>query len=403
MTTVRFDMVQTLALAAVVLFLGYAIRRRIALLQRFAIPAAVVGGFVFAGLALALRQAGVISVQLDTTLQSPLIHAWFTTIGLGAGIGLLTKQARVFAALAGLLALIQNGVGWSLAAAFGVDPLVGMLSASISLTGGHGIGAAFGTLMEEQVQLEGAVTMTMAAATLGLVAGILLGSSLAAWLVRRRWLVPASGPAAATPDDATPAHEEHAGQAGQTAGAYRMLTTITLILVLMWAGVMVSDWFAGRGIRVPGFVAAMLAAVVVRNGADRTRGLGINLRAVEDLGAIALSLFLVMAVMLFEPGDLRGLELFLAVILVAQVMVTALFACLITFRTMGRDYDAAVMAAGQSGLGLGAMPAATAAMAATVRRFGAAPRAFLIVSAAGACFIDVTNGIIITTYLNLVR
>jgi ESS family glutamate:Na+ symporter len=181
-----------------------------------------------------------------------------------------------------------------------------------------------------------------------------------------------------------------------------MLKTITLILVLMWSGAMGSAWLAGREITVPGFVAAMLAAVVVRTGADRTRGLGINPRAVEDLGAIALSLFLVMAVMSLEPGNLRGLELPLAVILMAQVTVSAAFACLITFRAMGRDYDAAVMAAGQSGLGLGAVPAATAAMAATVRRFGAAPRAFLVVPAVGV-FIDVANGIIITTYLNLVR
>jgi ESS family glutamate:Na+ symporter len=402
MTTVRFDMVQTVALAAVVLFLGYAIRRRIALLQRLAIPAAVVGGFVFAGLALALRQAGVVSLRLDTTLQSPLIYAWFTTIGLGACLGLLTKQAWVFGALAGLLALIQNGVGWSLAAAFGVDPLVGMLSSSISLTGGHGIGAAFGALMEAQLQLEGAVTMAMAAATLGLVAGVVLGSPLAAWLVRRWRLVPASGSANATPDGAPPAHEEHTGQAGQTAGTYSILKAITLILALMWAGAMVSAWLAGREIAVPGFVAAMLAAVVVRNGADRTRGLGINPRAVEDLGAIALSLFLVMAVMSLEPWNLRGLELPLAVILAAHVTVSAVFACLITFRAMGRDYEAAVMAAGQSGLGLGAMPAATTAMAATVRRFGAAPRAFLVVPTVGI-FIDVANGIIITTYLNLVR
>jgi ESS family glutamate:Na+ symporter len=401
MTTIRFDMVQTVAVAGVVLFLGHGIRRRIGVLQRFGIPAPVVGGLIFAALGLVLRQARVAAFQPDTTLQSPLMLAWFTTVGLGAGFGLLRvagAQVLILGMLAGLVAVVQNGIGIALAALFGVDPLVGLLSGSITMTGGHGIGAAFGTLMEDRLQLRGAVTIAMTLATLGLVAGGLLGGALATWLVRRRQLVSPASPAGS----AMPL--EGGGESGlEPAGAYGTLKTLTLVLVVIWAGGMLSTWLAGRGITLPGFVAAMLLAVVVRNAGDRTRAVRVNRRAVENLGTIALSLFLVMAMMALGSWDVPAFGIPLAVMFATQVLVTGLFAGLVTFRAMGADYDAAVMAAGHCGLGLGAAPAATAAMARVVARSGPANRACLVVPAVGVYFNDVTNGIIITTYLNLVR
>ncbi|HEX9165832.1 MAG TPA: sodium/glutamate symporter, partial [Gemmatimonadales bacterium] len=158
--TLKFDMIQTVALAAVVLFAGYGIRRRIGVLDRFNIPAPVIGGFFFAAVALALRQAGVLAFEFDTTLQSPFMIAFFTSIGLGASLGLLKRggpQVVAFWLLASFLAILQNGVGITLANALGVNPLLGLISGSITMTGGHGTGAAFGKLMEEQYQLTGAV------------------------------------------------------------------------------------------------------------------------------------------------------------------------------------------------------------------------------------------------------
>jgi ESS family glutamate:Na+ symporter len=401
MTTIRFDMVQTVAVAGVVLFLGHGIRRRIGVLQRFGIPAPVVGGLLFAALALVLRQARVAAFQPDTTLQSPLMLAWFTTVGLGAGFGLLRvagAQVLILGMLASLVAVVQNGIGIALAALFGVDSLVGLLSGSITMTGGHAIGAAFGTLMEDRLQLRGAVTIAMTLATLGLVAGGLLGGALATWLIRRRQLVPPASRAESA------MALEGGGESGlEPAGAYGTLKTLTLVLVVIWAGGMLSTWLAGRGITLPGFVAAMLLAVVVRNAGGRMRAARVNRRAVENLGTIALSLFLVMAMMALGSWDVPALGIPLAVMFATQVLVTGLFAGLVSFRAMGADYDAAVMAAGHCGLGLGAAPAATAAMARVVARSGPANRAGLVVPAVGVYFNDVTNGIIITTYLNLVR
>ena len=382
MTTVRFDMVQTVAVAGIVLFLGHGIRQRVGVFQRFGIPAPVLGGLVFAGLAVALRQAGVAAFQPDMTLQSPLILAWFTTVGLGTGFGLLRQgggRLLMIGMLSGLLALVQNGAGLGLAALFGVDPLVGLLSGSITMTGGHAMGAAFGTLLEHQRELRGAVTIAMILATLGLIAGGLLGGSLATWLIRRRRLVPPDGRADAPPLQG----EDEIGL--EPARAYGMLKTLTLVLIVIWIGGVLSTRVAGQGIALPGFIGAMLVAMVVRNAGDLTRGVRVNRRAVEDLGAIALSLFLVMAMMSLGSWDSDALGVPLAVMLTTQVLVTGLFAGVVTFRALGGDYDAAIMAGGHFRLGLGAAPAVPAALA------------------GAACFIDVTNGIIITTYLNLVR
>jgi ESS family glutamate:Na+ symporter len=173
-TVLTLDMMQTVALAAVVLFVGYGIRRRVGVLDRFNIPAPVVGGFLFAAAALALRQTGVLTFAFDAALQTPLMVAFFTTIGLGASLGLLRvggPQVLLFWGLASLLAALQNGVGIGLAKLLGVTPLLGVITGSITMTGGHGTGAAFGKLLEEQYAFPGAVTLAMAAATFGLVSG----------------------------------------------------------------------------------------------------------------------------------------------------------------------------------------------------------------------------------------
>ena len=401
-------MIQTVALAAVVLFAGYGIRRRVRTLDRFNIPAPVVGGFLFAAAALALRQAGILAFQFDTALQAPLMVAFFTTIGLGASVGLLRlggPQVLLFWGLASALAVVQNGVGVALARLLGVDPLLGLITGAITLTGGHGTGAAFGKLLEEQYAFAGGVTLSMAAATFGLVSGGLLGGPVGTGLIRRFGLTPA--PAAAPAPPAALAHaaldeEIDTEPAGEPPTAYTLLKTLTIILVAMWAGSLVSAWL-GRYVTLPAYIGAMLCAALLRNLADGTRLVRIEQRTVDDLGTIALSLFLSMALMSLKLWELLDLALPMLVILTVQVVVMAAFATFVTFRLMGRDYDAAIMAAGHCGFGLGSTSNAVANMTAPVERFGAAPRAFLVVPMVGAFFIDFTNSLVITAFINLLR
>ena len=410
-TVLTLDMMQTVALAAVVLFVGYGVRRRVGVLDRFNVPAPVVGGFLFAAAALAMRQTGVLTFQFDVALQTPFMVAFFTTIGLGASLGLLRvggPQVLLFWGLASLLAAVQNGVGIALARLLGVNPLLGVLTGSITMTGGHGTGAAFGKLLEEQYAFPGAVTIAMAAATFGLVSGGLIGGPVGTRLIPRFGLTPR--PAAAPLPGLAPTALTHAAldeeidtePAGEAPTAYTLLKTLTVILVAMWAGSLLSAWL-GRYVTLPGYIGAMLCAAAFRNVADATGLVRIEQRTVDDLGTIALSLFLAMALMSLRLWELLGLALPMVLMLAAQVAVTAAFALFVTYRLMGRDYDAAVMAGGHCGFGLGATPNAVANMTALTERFGPAPRAFLVLPMVGAFFIDFTNALIITTYLNLVR
>jgi len=403
--TVALDMMQTVALAALVLFAGYGIRRRIGVLDRFNIPAPVVGGFIFAAIALVLRQTGTLNFEFDTRLQSPFMVAFFTAIGLGASLNLLKiggRQVLIFWGVASLLAVVQNAIGVGLAELLGVNPLLGLITGSITMTGGHGTGAAFGKLMEEQYHFPGAVTLAMAAATFGLVAGGLLGGPVGTRLIHRFGLKSTGGrlPAAtAAAAHASLDEEIDLEPSGQAPTAYLMLQTLTIILACMWAGGILSAWL-GRFVTLPGYIGAMLVAAVVRNVADASGRLRIEERVVDDLGTIALSLFLTMALMSLKLWELLNLALPMLIIVSVQVVIVAVFAWWVTFRVMGRDYDAAVMAGGHCGFGLGATPNAVANMESLVERFGSAPRAFLVVPMVGAFFIDFTNALIITTYIN---
>ena len=235
----------------------------------------MVGGFLFAAVALALRRGLASAFEFDTTLQTPLMIAFFTTIGLGASLGLLKiggPQVVLFWVLATLLAVLQNGVGVRLANGLGVHPLLGLIAGSITMTGGHGTGAAFGKLMEEQYQFPGAVTLAMAAATFGLVSGGLLGGPIGTRLMTRFGLTsPAAGPAPAAGRG-----RGHAGldseidtePAGEAPTAYRLLKTLTVILVA--CGPAACSPLARAVRHAARLHRAMLVAAVLRNVADAT-------------------------------------------------------------------------------------------------------------------------------------
>lgn len=414
--TLQFDMIQTVAFAAVVLFVGYGLRRRVGILDRFNIPAPVIGGFLFAAIALLMRQTETMTIKFDTTLQSPFMVAFFTTIGLGASLKLLKRggpQVVLFWLLASFVAIMQSGLGIGLATMLGENPLFGLITGSVSLTGGHGTGAAFGAMFEERYNLTGAVTVAMAAATFGLVAGGLLGGPVGTQLMNRNKLRskigadapdPAAVVAAATTDTGNPTSPKPGKRprkiVEEAPSSYTMLQMLAVVLVCMALGGMLSNWL-DQFITLPGYIGAMFIAVIVRNLADMTGWVRITPRMVETLGMIALSLFLTMALMSLRLWELRGLAGPMFIILFVQVITMGAFAYFITYRVMGRDYDAAVMAGGHCGFGLGATPNAVANMTALTEKFGPAPRAFLVLPMVGAFFIDFSNATIITVYINL--
>jgi ESS family glutamate:Na+ symporter len=401
------DLIHTLAFAGIVLFLGYGIKRLIPPLGRYNIPAPVVGGLLVSVLVLTARQAGYTLVKFDTTLQTPLMIAFFTTIGFGASLSLLRVGGPLvvlFFAFSTIVAVGQNVIGAIVAMLVGQHPLMGVLAGSVTLTGGPATGLAFAPLFEASVP--GAATVAVAAAMVGIVAGGIMGGPIGTWLIERNKLATPKAIAngGATPmamhvvEDMLP--DPAAGApAGEDVEAYGLLKALVIILVAMWIGAWVSKGFAALGATLPAYIGAMLVAAVIRNVDDVTGLFGLSQKLIDDLGSVALSLFLVLALMTLELWKLAGLALPLTVILLAQLLLVAVCA-LGAFRLMKRDYDAAVMSSGFIGFMLGTTANAMANMEALVHRYRAAPTAFLVVPMVGAFFIDFTNAIIITIFLN---
>lgn len=416
---VKFDLVLTLALAALFLFAGMTVQRRVGWLGRASIPAAAIGGLLFALLVLALRSSGTLGVTLETSLRAPLQTAFFTTIGLSATLSLLRGggwRMIFFWLIASLTAVVQNVAGIGIARLIGAPAALGIICGALTLTGGPATGLAF-TEQFQQKGIVGAAELIIASATFGIFISSLVGNPVATALIRRFrltsrkeesqpqeveefWAIGATGPIEQPEDevgdDDGRAHEVES----LTAGA--LLRHLLLILLVMGVGALLSLGMTRLRLTLPGYVGAMIVAALVRNFDDRWRWFQINPRAVEVLGTIALALFLVIALMDLKLWQLAGLAVPMLLILAAQVILMIFYAVLVTFVLMGRDYEAAVMTSGHIGFGLGITPNAVANMEALTARFGPAPRSFLIVPIVGAFFIDFTNVVIITFFLNLV-
>jgi glutamate:Na+ symporter, ESS family len=406
----ELDLVSTVAFAGAVLFLGYGIRRAVPPLARYNIPAPVIGGLLVAAAMLAARQAGWEPVRFDTTLQAPLMIGFFTTIGFGASLSLLRvggPQVLLFFAIATGFAVVQNVVGILVALPLGVDPLLGVLAGSVTLTGGPATGLAFAPLFEE-AGVRGAATLAVAAAMVGIVSGGVVGPPIATRLIERgrrahRGTTTESLPtvAAHVVEDELPEPPSRV-PAGEDVEAYVLTKSLVAILVAMWIGSWVSTWTAAAGVTLPAYIGAMLVAAAIRNLDDVTGWIGLSQRTIDDIGNVALALFISMALMTLKLWEIAGLALPLLAILAAQVALIAGSLGLI-HRLMGRDYEAAVMAGGFCGFMLGTTANAMANMRSLVERYGAAPRAFLVVPMVGAFFIDFTNALIVTVFVNLMR
>ena len=403
------DLVQTVAFAGIILFLGYGLRRAIPILGKVNIPAPVCGGIPVAGLLAVLYVAGYQPLKFDTLLQVPFQNTFFASIGFAASLKLLRRGGPLvltFLILSIVVAALQNVVGATLAWALGQHPLMGVLAGSATMAGGPATGLAFAPLFEE-AGIQGAATLAVAAAIAGIVSGGVIGGPIGTYLIARtlRGAGP-GGPGTTTlanlAEDQVPAPPVQA-PAGEDVEAYVLMKHLVLLLVTVGVGIWVSGWLTRLGVTLPVYIGAMLVAAAMRNLDDVTGVFRLSLRVIDDIGAIALALFLVMALMTLRLWELAGLAVPLLIILTAQVALVAVIATWVVPRLMGRDYDAAVMAGGFSGFMLGTSANAMANMGALVERYGPAPKAYLVVPLVGAFFIDFANALLITFFLNLWR
>jgi ESS family glutamate:Na+ symporter len=395
---IQLDFYGTLVAASLVLLLGRGLVTRVGFLRNYNIPEPVAGGLLVALALLALRTFDI-EVRFDTSLQTPLMLAFFATIGLSADFASLKKGGRVVGvfllAVVGLL-IVQNAMGIGLAKMLGLDPLMGLLTGSITLSGGHGTGAAWGTVFSEKYGLASASELAIASATFGLVLGGLIGGPVARLLIKRVQ-VPDCHP------QETPRLPKGFEQPNKERSItpFSFIETLALIAVSLLAGNLLNGWLQGTALELPTFVCVLFVGVVLRNGLSALGLYQVFEREVSVLGNVSLSLFLAIALMSLKLWDLAALALPIFIILAAQALVMALFAIFVTFRLMGSNYDAAVLAAGHCGFGLGATPTAIANMQAVTQRYGPSQIAFLVVPMVGAFFIDIVNVIVIKLYLAL--
>jgi glutamate:Na+ symporter, ESS family len=415
--TVKLDLIFTFALAAIALWVGSALGRKVGFLARSNIPAPAIGGLLFAFLVLLLRSGASYGVALDTTLRTPLQTAFFSTIGLGASLSLLRaggSRMALFWGLASFTAVVQNFVGMAVAKAIGAPVALGIIGGALTLTGGPATGLTFTPVFEEK-GIVGAGSLIIASATFGIFLSSLVGNPVATWLIRRHRLVPAKVESASEGMASVAIVETTtmvAEGTGETLTPAQVLRHVMILLLVMGLGAVVSlgfTWLSGvlpPGIgmlfKLPGYIGAMIVAAVVRNLDDKYRFLRLDMKAVEVLGAVALALFLALALMDLKLWQLAGLALPLLVILAVQVLVMVAYACLVTFPLMGRDYEAAVTASGHVGFGLGIASNAVANMEALVERYAPAPRSFLVVPVVAGFFIDFSNSLIIQLFVKLV-
>jgi ESS family glutamate:Na+ symporter len=395
----NFDIYTTLALASAALVVGHALGARIPFLARYSIPDAVVGGMLFAVIITLARGVGDVKAEFDPALLTPLNVVFFTTVGLSADARSLVKGGKLllvfFVVVAGGLAL-QDAVGVGMARLFDMHPANGLLAGSITLSGGHGTAAAWGQKFVEERNLQGAVELGIAAATFGLVVGGLLGGPFAGWLMRRYDLRGSGASAAAANVDA-------AGNAAPAApvGAFELIETLLFVFVSMALGFAFFRWIGQGAFTLPSFIWALLVGVVLRNALSLSGLYRLNDRALELIGAVALSVFLAMIIMtlkLWELVDLAGP--FLAILIVQTVALLA-YITFVTFRVMGRNYDAVLLATGHLGFAMGSTATAMVNVQAVADRHGHSPLAFLLIPIMGAFLIDIANALTIQAYLAL--
>ena len=397
--TINLDIFETMALATIVFYIGLYLRKKVKLLSKYCIPAPVIGGLLFAVLVLILRITNIATINLDITLQNIFMTAFFTSIGYTASLKILKKggiKVGIFLALAMLLVVLQDALGASLATVFNLNPLLGLCTGSIPMVGGHGTAGSFGPLLEE-MGVAGATTVSFASATFGLVMGSFIGGFVAKNLIERKNIDTPKH----SEDHSLPLSDFHEDNQAILCHK-RLMNGVAWIFLAMGIGSIISKFIQDLGLTFPSYIGAMVAAAVIRNICD-FRKVELEDKEIETIGGISLSFFLAMALMGLKLWELFDLALPMLVMLIAQALLMGVFAYLITFRIMGKDYDAAVFASANCGFGMGATPNAVANMDALTAKFGYAPTPYLVVPIVGCLFIDFVNSAVITLFINILR
>lgn len=393
---IQIDMYQTLALSVVVLMLGQFLKQKINFLEKFCIPSPVVGGLIFSVLTCILYSTGVVEFTFDDTLREVCMVFFFTSVGFQANLKVLKSGGKALAIFLGLviaLIFMQNLLAVGVSHLIGLDSLVGLCTGSIPMVGGHGTAGAFGPVLED-FNVQGATTICTAAATFGLVAGSLIGGPIGKRLIEKKHLLDTI----VTEDDSLlieeeKKHERHSNM--YAAAVFQLILAVGL-------GTIISELLTKTGLTFPIYIGAMIVAAIVRNVGEYSGKFDIYMGEINNLGGICLSLFLGIAMITLKLWQLAELALPLMILLGAQLLLIFLYTYFVVFRVMGKDYDAAVLAAGTCGFCMGATPNAMANMQVLCDRYAPSVKAYLLVPLIGSLFADFINSLVITLFINII-
>lgn len=393
---IQIDMYQTLSLSVVVLMLGQFLKQKINFLEKFCIPSPVVGGLIFSVLTCILYSTGVVEFTFDDTLREVCMVFFFTSVGFQANLKVLKSGGKALAIFLGLviaLIFMQNLLAVGVSHLIGLDSLVGLCNGSIPMVGGHGTAGAFGPVLED-FNVQGATTICTAAATFGLVAGSLIGGPIGKRLIEKKHLLDTI----VTEDDSLlieeeKKHERHSNM--YAAAVFQLILAVGL-------GTIISELLTKTGLTFPIYIGAMIVAAIIRNVGEYSGKFDIYMGEINNLGGICLSLFLGIAMITLKLWQLAELALPLMILLGAQLLLIFLYTYFVVFRVMGKDYDAAVLAAGTCGFGMGATPNAMANMQVLCDRYAPSVKAYLLVPLIGSLFADFINSLVITLFINII-
>ena len=421
MTSFELDMIQTAGIGALALLVGMILTRKVAFLQKFCVPSPVSGGIIFSLITLILYGWFDVEISFNGTLKDVFMLAFFTSVGFQSDLKVLKQGGKFLVIMLALLVVIiamQNIMPLGVTKLIGVDPLIGMAAGSISMTGGHGTAGGFASVLES-MGLQRAGTIGMAAATFGLISGSMIGGPLAERIIRTKLTHEQMQP---QDDEIDPAmagiESDEASPTGRTKRIstneqeFQQYAKATYCIILVMGGGTLLSWlFAKTGVTFPTYFGALILAAILRNtigfvsykddGKWEKAEKLLDMERIISVGNICLSLFLGMAMISLKLWELQSLALPLITILVSQVLMMALFAYMVAFPLLGRNYDAAVLCAGLCGFSLGATPNAMANMSAVCYKYRYTVKPFLIVPIIGAMFADLINTGMITLFLNI--
>ncbi|MDU1023451.1 MAG: sodium/glutamate symporter [Peptoniphilus harei] len=394
--TINLDSILTLALAVIVLLVGYGVKNRSAFLRKYCIPAPVVGGFLFMFITFIGYKTNSFNFAYENVFQSTFMLAFFTTVGLGANLKILKSGGKlliIYWLLCGLLSLVQNTIGIGVSKAVGLESAYGMLASSVSMIGGHGAAMSYGSTFAK-MGYEQAPVVGAAAATFGLIFGVLIGGPLGRRLIVKNDLKPIDDNFDSSALDNLFKEEK------VELTNLDVIKNVAAIIICMALGTLVSKQI-GKLIDMdfPDYVGAMFIAVILRNINEKTHFYKFNGNLVDGIGDVMLNLYLALALMTLKLWELQDLMGGVLVVLICQVIFMLIYSYFVVFRVLGKNYDAAVMCAGLCGHGLGATPSAIVNMTAINEEYGMSRKAMMIVPIVGAFLVDIIYQPIVLTFI----